>query len=216
MVSSATDPYLQVEKKYELTRKALEIIARYRFPVHIITKSDLVLRDLDLLKEIDEHAILPEDLQQSLGGGTIISLSFSTLDDAIGKLFEPGAPKPSVRLETLEKVLQQGFHAGVSLMPLLPFITDTGENLEYMFSLFQRIGAKYVMPATLTLFGHGKADSKTLVLNAIEKHYPHLSEKYHFWFDYSNEMPEYYTNAFYKKMKELSAKYGLRDRILGE
>src|ERR1041384_2176582 len=61
VLSSATDPYLQFEKEYQLTQKILEVILKYRFPVHIITKSDLVIRDFDLLKQINDHAILPED-----------------------------------------------------------------------------------------------------------------------------------------------------------
>jgi len=134
VLSSATDPYLQVEKKYELTRQALEIILRYRFPVHVITKSDLIERDFDLLHKIDKTAILPYDLP--LGRGVVISFSFSTLDDKVGKIFEPGATLPSQRLKALEKTLEEGFLSGVSLMPLLPFISDTTESLHNLFSTF--------------------------------------------------------------------------------
>ncbi len=87
VVSSATDPYLQFEEEYKLTRQALALIAKYRFPVHIITKSDLVIRDLDLLEEIDQTAILPVDLQEKLGRGTMITFSFSTIDERISAIF---------------------------------------------------------------------------------------------------------------------------------
>jgi hypothetical protein len=72
----------------------------------------------------------------------------------------------------------------------------------------------YVLPASITLFGNGKADSKTLMLQAIKKHYPHLENRYLNYFNNSAEMPAYYRNAFYKKMKELCGEYGLADNIL--
>lgn len=212
VVSSATDPYQKIEKDYKLTRRALEIILKYRFPVHIITKSDLVSRDYDLLKSIDQQAVLPSELT-SLGRGTIISFSFSTLDDRVNKIFEPGATLPSARLSALQNTLQNGFLSGVSLMPLLPYISDTKENLHSMFNRFHETGAHYVMPATITLFGQGKADSKVLMLHAIAKHFPELLEKYQRFFRSNHEMPPYYRNAFYKKMKELSTKFEIPDRI---
>lgn len=214
VLSSATDPYLKVEKEYQLTRQLLKVILEYRFPVHIITKSDLVTRDIDLLQEINREAILPEDLKEKLPGGTIISFSFSTLLDEVAKIFEPGATPPSKRLEALEKIKKSGLKTGVSLMPLLPYISDTTEQLHLAFSTFKEIGVDYLMPATITLFGENKADSKQLVFKAIEKHYPELGTKYHKFFDYSNQMPAYYRNAFYKKMKELSKEYELPNRII--
>lgn len=90
VLSSATDPYLQFEKEEKLTRQILEVILHYRFPVHIITKSDLVIRDLDILRKINGSAILPPDLDKKTTQKVFITFSFSTLDDAIGKIFEPG------------------------------------------------------------------------------------------------------------------------------
>jgi DNA repair photolyase len=214
VLSSVTDPYINIEKEYQLTRKALEVILKYKFPVHIITKSTLVERDFDLLKEINQQAILPEDLQSKLSGGTLITFSFSTVDDEIGAIFEPGAPKPSARIETLKHAIQVGFQSGVSLMPLLPFITDTTEHLEKLFRTFKECQAQYVMPATLTVFGNGKSDSKTLLLNAIRKHYPELEARYLRYFSNSHQLPEFYRNAFYTKMKELTKQYDLKDRIV--
>ena len=216
VLSSATDPYLQFEKEQGLTRRILETILKYRFPVHIITKSDMVIRDLDLLQQINTEAILPADLKDKLSDRAFITFSFSTLDDNVGKIFEPGAPPPSLRLQTLKYCLDQGFFCGVSMMPLLPYISDTGENLELMFQTFKDIGVRYIFPATITLFGEDTADSKTLVLRAIQKHYPHLLERYQKLFTNSNQLPAYYQSAFQNKMRELLAKYGLKDRIIQE
>lgn len=215
VMSSATDPYLQIEKKYQLTREALKIVAKHRFPLHIITKSDLILRDIDLLHDVEKNAIIPADLSTQFKKGLIISFSFSTLHDNVGKIFEPGATKPSLRLQTLETILKQGFYAGVSLMPLIPFISDTKEHLDILFSSFKKINAKYVMPSTITLFGDDKADSKPLMLNAIRKHYPELESKYLSYFKDGSDMPAFYQKAFYKKMQELGETYALPYRIIG-
>lgn len=213
VLSSATDPYLQIEERYELTRAALEVILKHRFPVHMLTKSHLITRDLDLLHQIDQAAILPDNLKDDLQRGVIVSFSFSTVDDKIGKIFEPGATPPSRRLETMKQVIDEGFLCGVSMMPMIPFVSDTAEHLELMFSTFKNIGADYVLPATITLFGNEKADSKTLMLHAISKHYPELLERYHKYFDNNHELPKYYRDAFYKKMQELGDKYQLEYRI---
>jgi DNA repair photolyase len=213
VVSSATDPYLHFEKELGLTRKLLEVILRYRFPVHIITRSDLVLRDFDLLHAIDRVAILPDDLQQNPGRGALITFSFSTIDDRIASVFEPGATPPTRRLQALHAAVEAGFLSGVSMMPLLPFISDTTQSLEEMYAAFRAARAHYVMPATLTLSGTGAADSKALVLRAIVKHYPQLSEKYLRLFAAGSELPRYYKDAFGKKSRELAQQFAIRNTI---
>ena len=214
VLSSATDPYLKIEEEYKLTRQALMIIAKYKFPVHIITKSDLIERDFDLLDVIDKTAILPNDLQERLKNrGTIISFSFSTLHDEVAKIFEKGATKPSKRIEALKKTVAANFHTGISLMPLLPFISDTTAHLNLLFSTFKSCRVNYILPATITLFGNGRSDSKTLMLNAIKKHYPELEHKYLNYFKDDTQMPDYYRKAFAKKMKELSEQYEISDKI---
>lgn len=213
VLSSATDPYLKIDKEYQLTRKALEVILKHKFPVHIITKSNLIIRDFDLLKEIDTNAILPNDLKH-LKRGVIVSFSFSTLEDSVGKIFEPGAPLPSKRLEAVVKTKEAGFLTGVSMMPLIPYISDTGEQLNNLFSTFKSIKVDYLLPASITLFGNKKADSKTLMLNAISKHYPELKEKYIKIFSSSDQLPDYYRNAFRKKMTELGKKYQVPNTIV--
>jgi DNA repair photolyase len=195
VLASATEPYLQIEKELGLTRKILQLILKYRFPVHIITKSDLVQRDFDLLKEINQVAVLPPDLRDRLKHKVFITFSFSTVDEKVGKIFEPGATSPLLRLATLEAAAKENFLAGVSMMPLLPEISDTEEHLKLMFNSFKNAGAQYVMPASLTLFGNGTADSRTLVLRAIEKYYPEklelynkLYERYNIDFAYQNKL----------------------------
>lgn len=214
VMSSATDPYLHFEETERLTRQMLEVILKHRFPVHIITRSALVLRDLDLIHEIDKQAILPDDLQNRLSRKAFITFSFSTLDDDVAGKFEPGALPPTQRLKVMEQCIKRGLNSGVSMMPLLPYISDTSDSLKLMFDAFANVGAHYLLPATLTLFGNGPSDSKTLVLRGVAKHYPHLLDKYQKFFAAKNEMPNFYRSAFKQKMAELLAHYKLKDSII--
>ncbi len=214
VMSSATDPYLQAEAETGMTRRLLEIILEFRFPLHIITKSALVTRDLDLLQRINKAAILPPDLQHKLAGGCLVSFSFATLKDEVAHIFEPGATLPSQRLLTLTEVKNAGLYTGVSLMPLLPFISDTAEQLENAFMTFSSLKVDYLLPATLTLFGSGRSDSKTLVLKAVAKHFPELLPRYQQYFASSQGMPAYYKSAFEKKVAALHRKYQLKAGII--
>ena len=96
VLSSATDAYMPVDAKFGMTKKFLELFLKYRFPVHIITKSDLILQDIDLLKKIDEQAILPDDLKISLDRGTLITFSISSLQIDLTQKFK------------IEKITYQG------------------------------------------------------------------------------------------------------------
>lgn len=212
VLSSITDPYLDIEETQKLTQQALKIILKYRFPVHIITKSTLVERDFQLLKQIDQTAILPDDLH-GLGRGCILSFSYSTLDDEVGRIFEPGAPKPSTRLQTQIKAKQFGLFTGVSLMPLLPFISDTKEHLDVLFSSFKNAEVDYILPATITLYGNDKYSSKTLILKAIKKHYPHLYQRYLGYFNSSYGLPKFYREAFNTKIESMCKAFQISNSI---
>ncbi|MCK5171689.1 MAG: radical SAM protein, partial [Bacteroidales bacterium] len=106
------DSYNVLDKKYELSRKILNIVSDYDFPVHVLTKSTLVKRDIDILHAINEKS------------KAIISFSFSGVDDNICKIFEPGVPSATERLETISFLKKEGFPVGVFMMPVIPFITD--------------------------------------------------------------------------------------------
>ena len=173
LISSATEAWQPVEERYKVTRKCLEVIKRHRFPVHCLTKSPLILRDLDLLGEIDRMAVLPDDLK-IVGRGVLITFSLSTLDPEISKIFEPGAPNPFERLETMKEVRDAGFKAGVAYIPVLPFISDGEEELEKMIELAKEFGADYIFVGALTLYGSGKE----LYYRALERYFPEHLPKY--------------------------------------
>lgn len=139
-IASSTEAYQQAEEETKLTRRLLEIISYYRFPVHIITKSPLVLRDLDILSEIDKRAVLPEGLRDTLGRGVIISFSFSTLDEGLARMLEGGAPTPKERFKVLERCVAEGFLTGADLIPALPFISDGDQALEDFIASAEKHG----------------------------------------------------------------------------
>ena len=99
------DSYQPVEKKYELTRKTLELLYEKNFPVHILTKSTLVERDIDILKKINKKT------------RAIVSFSFSSADEKICSIFEPGVPSPEKRFETIEFLKNNGINCGIFLLP---------------------------------------------------------------------------------------------------
>ncbi len=213
-VSTSTDPYQKIEEKLKLTRKLLEVILKYRFPIHILTKSTLVLRDLDLLKEIDKKAILPEDLRNKLKRGVIINFSISTLDEKLAKIIEPGAPKPKERLEAMRKCKEEGFLTGISYIPVLPFLSDSDESLEGMIKTAKEYGADFVFVGALTLFGNKPADCKALYYQFLEKHYPELVPKYKSLFRIFFQPSKEYQKELEENTKRLCEKYEIKNGII--
>jgi DNA repair photolyase len=213
-VGSATDAYMQVEEEIKLTKDLLQVILKHRFPVFISTKSTLIARDFDLLKQIDKAAILPEDLQQKLKRGVIISFSISTLDGQLAKQLESGAPSPQKRLETLQKCKEQGFLCGLNAMPLLPFISDTDEELEKVVAAAKEYAADYILTSGMTLFGNDERDSKQLYYKFLRNQHPHLLEKYENMYG-SVYYPSWkYQDDLKRRTKLLCEKYNIRNSIL--
>ena len=211
-LSSSTEPYMHVERKLELTRMILQKILKYRFPVEIATKSDLVLRDLDILGKIDDVAVLPSDLQK-LGRGVIISFSISTLNEKLAKMLEPGAPSPKHRLETMQKCKQEGFLVGVNYIPVLPFLSDSEEDLDEMIKTAKDYGADYVLVGSLTLFGDKPNDCKTLYYKFLDEYFPELVPKYKRLFRGSFAPSKRYQAKLAETSERLCEKYGIRNRI---
>ena len=213
-LGSATDPYLPIEKELQLTRQLLEIIAHHRFPVFISTKSDLVLRDIDLFQRINEAAILPSDLEKKLQHKCIITFSFSTMDKSITGIIESGTPSPAKRLETMKELSLQNIFTGVNLIPVLPFISDTEKELEKMISASALHGAKFALTGGLTLFGEDAGDSKTMMFKYIEKYHPHLLSAYKEMFDGNSYEGRHYQNKLLIRSTKFCKKYNIKYSIL--
>ncbi len=175
-LSTSTEPYQEIEAKIGLTRKILKLILKYRFPVHILTKSELVLRDVDLIKEISKEAILPKELKGLKGA--IVNISISTLDEKEAKRLEPNAPTPINRLKVVERLNEEGIYAGVSNIPYLPFISDSEEKIEEAIKAAKEHKARFFLVGALTLFGSKPTDCKVSYLNYIKKYHQNLIKNY--------------------------------------
>lgn len=159
---SMNDPYMPIEKKYNLTGQALEIIAQHRFPVHILTKSDLVLRDIDVLREINKIY-------------AAVSFTVTTADDDLASKLEPGAPLPSARYQAMRTLAEAGITTGVTMMPILPFLEDTEENISQLVTQAHESGASYILPSFGMTLREGSRD---YYYDKLDQLFPGLTEKY--------------------------------------
>jgi len=213
-LGSATDAYLPQESTHRLTESFLRLLLQYQFPVFVSTKRTLITRDIELLKAIDEQAILPPDLATSLGRGLILSVSISGMDEQIARTLEPNAVPPLERLQLVKQLKQQGFLVGVNAIPLLPFISDTTQELEKLIAAAKEYGADYVLAGSLTLFGDEPASSKTLFYKFLERYnidlIPYYDELYN-GFPYP---PRQYQVALKQRTAMLCKKYDIRASIL--
>jgi len=157
------DGYQSIEKKYGLSRKTLKLIAEFNHPVHILTKSTLVTRDLDLLKEINRKS------------RAIVSFSFSSADDEISALFEPRAPSPTERLETIAGLKKDGISCGLFLLPVIPFITDTRALVDETIRKAKNAGIDFIIFGGMTL---KEGRQKKYFYHELEKSYPDLLAEY--------------------------------------
>lgn len=145
------DAYQPAEERFQLTRRALEIIRGYGLAVHVLTKSVLVERDIDLLKMINSAYAYENLFDAKNTGGAVISFSFSTVDDSMSKVFEPGVPPPSRRIEAIKRLKDAGLSCGIYLLPILPFITDSPEQIDAVFKAVKNAGADFLVFGGLTL-----------------------------------------------------------------
>lgn len=159
---SMNDPYMPLESERKMTGRALQVIAEMGFPVHIITKSDRVLQDLETLREISRVY-------------AAVSFTITAADDALSKKVEPGAPATSLRLKAMRVLADHGILTGVTMMPILPFILDTEENVAAIVELAHAAGATYILP----WFGMTLRDRQRAYYYAqLDRQWPGLKEKY--------------------------------------
>ncbi len=177
-----SDSYLPLEKTYRITRRCLEIIDKYEYPVTVITKSDLVLEDIELLDSINKKT-----------KATVI-FTITTTDDALAKIIEPNAPSPSRRLEAIRKLSEMGIYVGVTMMPILPYINDNIENIISIVNKVADNGGKFIVP----MFGVTLRDrQREYFYKKLDENFPGIKEKY------IKTYREYYA-CYSKRYKELN------------
>ncbi len=194
---SMSDPYQLLEAERRLTRQALEVIAEHQYPVHIITKSDLVLRDLDLLQEIGKVY-------------AAVSFTVTAADDTLSKQVEPGAPPSSRRLTAMKSLAEKGVLTGMTMMPILPFIEDTVENIRDLVERAHASGATYILPAFGMTLREGSRD---YYYAQLDRRLPGLKEKYEKRFGLRYDCSSPKARQLQRVFQEACARYGIATRM---
>jgi DNA repair photolyase len=194
------DGYQPVEATYQLTRKALELIREFNFPVHMLTKSTLIKRDADIITDINKLS------------RAIVCFSFSSCDDKISKVFEPGVPSATERLDTIKFFKDKGITCGMFLMPVIPFITDLPEILEESVSKAKEAGADFIIFSGMTLKQGRQQDYFYKVLDSYKPELKPNYESIYLGTKWGNASEEYY-NAISMVFHAMAKKYNMPVRI---
>jgi DNA repair photolyase len=198
-IGTATDPYQPAEREFGATRAILEQMAQRRgLSVSITTKSDQVLRDLDLLRRIAEHSSVS------------VNLSITTLRTRLARMLEPRAPRPDLRLNAVRELRRSGISAGVLAMPVLPGITDREEDLDALARGARDAGAQWFAANVLFLM----PSARKQFLPFLDKKFPKLARRYREWFSHSTSAPETYRREISARVAALRKKYDLGVRTL--
>jgi DNA repair photolyase len=191
-LGTATDPYQPAERRYEVTRGILEEFARHQgYELGIVTKSHLIVRDLDLLQEVARSNQLS------------VHITITTLDTDLARILEPRAPRPDLRMDAVRSLSQAGLRVGVSCSPVVPGITDSPKNLEAVIHAAADAGADYVFANPLFL----KPCSAAVFLPFLEQNFPHLADNYRQRYRDHAFLPAAYGKRLSQLVKHLREKY---------
>jgi DNA repair photolyase len=196
-IGTATDPYQPAEREFGATRAILERMAeRDGMSISITTKSNQVVRDLDLLRKIAERSSI------------MVNFSISTLRTRLARMLEPRAPRPDLRMEALKKLCEAGIPAGVLAMPLIPGITDGAADLEALAKAASEAGAQwfasnvlFLMPTALKQF-----------MPFVEEKFPRLAKQYREWYVRHGGAPDNDKREMQQRVRDLRTKYHLGSR----
>ena len=161
---SMSDPYMHCETELELTRKCIEIIHRYGFGLAIQTKSDRILRDIDLMDDINKDT------------KCVVQMTLTTYDDKLCSILEPNVCNTKRRLEVLKMMQERGIPTIVWITPILPFINDTEENVRQILEACAKVGVKGIID-----FGMGltlREGDREYFYAALDKHFPGMKKRY--------------------------------------
>lgn len=193
-IGTATDPYQPAERRYEVTRAILEELARHHgLQLGIVTKSNLVLRDKELLRGVAEHNQL------------FVNITVTSVNAELARILEPRAPRPDLRLEAVRQLNLAGVDAGVICAPVVPGITDAPRDLEALVRAVAEAGGKYVYANPLFL----KPCSASVFLPFLEKEFPQLVDDYRRRYQEKAFLPAAYGKRLSQLMRKLREKYGI-------
>jgi DNA repair photolyase len=194
-LGTATDPYQPAERRCEVTRGILEEFTRHRgFELGIVTKSNLVVRDVDLLRAVGQNNVLS------------IHVTITTLNIELARILEPRAPRPDLRMEAVRQLSEAGLIVGVSCSPVLPGITDSPDDLEAIVREAAAAGARHIFAGPLFL----KPCSAAVFLPFLEQHFPQLVENYRQRYQDRSFLPPSYGKRIAELIASFRRKYGIR------
>ncbi|MDR2083578.1 MAG: radical SAM protein [Bacteroidales bacterium] len=196
MTGAMSDPYNPFEKKEELTRSALHLINKYNFGINILTKSDLVTRDADILNAIQEH------------NPAVVNFTVTTADDEICKKVEPNVCSTSERLKALEYLSKENISCGIGLMPVLPFINDNIKNISQIVELAAGAGAKWIFSYP-TLAVSLRQNQRKYFYDRLDEKFPGIKEKYIKTYGSSYWCASPDSDYLWNELKSLCKKYNL-------
>jgi DNA repair photolyase len=200
-IGTATDPYQPAEREYGVTRACLEELAkREGLSVSITTKSNQVVRDIDVLRRISERSAL------------YISITVTTLRVRLARLLEPRAPRPDLRLQAVKQLREAGLLAGVSAAPLLPGITDREGDLEEIAAAAKEAGAQWFFSNVLFLM---PSAAKQFLPFVAEK-FPRLAKQYEQWYARNGYAPEEYRRRISERVRRVRQIHGFNPRPFDE
>jgi DNA repair photolyase len=196
-IGTATDPYQPAERRYETTRGILEEMARHRgLEIGMITKSDMIVRDIEVLREVGKHNRL------------FVHITITTLDVKLARLLEPRAPRPDLRLEAVRKLHDAGVNVGVNCCPVIPGITDSPKDLDRVVRSAAEAGARRIFSNPLFL----KPCSAAVFMPFLEKEFPHLVAQYKQRYGDKAFLGPAYGKRLGKVLTGLRQKYGMGER----
>jgi DNA repair photolyase len=197
-IGTATDPYQPAEKRFQITRGILEELGQHRgLEIGVVSKSDLIRRDIDVLRRVAEHNSL------------YVNITITTLDVNLARILEPRAPRPDLRLNVVRQLKEGGIRAGVICAPVLPGITDAPAALEALVRATKEAGGRYIYANPLFL----KPCSAKVFLPFLQNEFPHLVAEYRKRFEDRAFLGKAYAKRISELMARLRRKYGITREI---
>ena len=193
-IGTATDPYQPAERRYEVTRSLLEEFALHSgFDIGVVTKSDLITRDIDVLRRVAQHNKL------------FVNITITTLDTQLARILEPRAPRPDLRMRAVAELNAAGVDAGVICAPVVPGITDKPRDLDALVAATRQAGGKYIFANPLFL----KPCSASVFLPFLEEQFPQLVAEYRARYENRAFVTQVYRRRISELMRKLRSKHGI-------
>jgi len=196
-LGTATDPYQPAERDFGVTRSLLEKMAeREGLDLVITTKSDQIVRDIDVLTKIHARSALA------------INITITTPRPRLARMLEPRAPRPGLRFAAVRKLREAGLHTGVFVMPILPGLTDRESDLESLARSAHAAGAEWFAGAVLWLMPAARNE----LLPFIEEKFPRLARDYRKWYTHSAYAPQHYREEIALRVSRVRARHRMANR----